>query len=90
METLISKQKLEECVRNVKNAGDTLRSVDKYIESSILVIFINNENKKESNILITQRKNNLRKHAGQVAFPGGRKELHDKNLLETAIMETEE
>ena len=90
LETIISKQQLEECITNVKNAGDTLRSVNEYIESSILVIFINNEKKKESNILITQRKNNLRKHAGQVAFPGGRKELNDKNLLETAIRETEE
>jgi len=39
---------------------------------------------------LTQRKNNLRKHAGQIAFPGGRKEIEDKTLLETVVRETEE
>ena len=90
MEKLISKDKLHNCIANVKNAGDTLRPIADYSEASILVIFINNEIDKESYILITQRKKNLRKHAGQVAFPGGRKEVADKNLLETALRETEE
>ena len=35
-------------------------------------------------------KKNLRKHAGQVAFPGGRFESDDKNLIKTALRETEE
>ena len=90
MEKLISKDKLHNCIENLKNAGDTLRPIADYSEASILVIFINNEIDKESYILITQRKKNLRKHAGQVAFPGGRKEVADKNLLETALRETEE
>ena len=90
MEKLISKDKLHNCIANVKNAGDTLRPIKDYSEASILVIFINNEIDQESYILITQRKKNLRKHAGQVAFPGGRKEVADKNLLETALRETEE
>ena len=90
MKKLISKDKLHNCIANVKNAGDTLRPITDYSEASILVIFINNEVDKESYILITQRKKNLRKHAGQVAFPGGRKEVADKNLLETALRETEE
>ena len=74
----------------MKNAGDNLRPVEGYSEASILVIFINNKIDQESYILITQRKKNLRKHAGQVAFPGGRRETFDKNLLETALRETEE
>ena len=37
-----------------------------------------------------KRKDNLRKHAGQIAFPGGRKENEDLNLEETAIRETKE
>ena len=90
MEKLISKDKLHNCIENLKNAGDTLRPIADYSAASILVIFINNEKDQESYILITQRKRNLRKHAGQVAFPGGRKEVADKNLLETALRETEE
>ena len=39
---------------------------------------------------MTQRKYNLRKHAGQIAFPGGRKEKDDKDLMETVVRETEE
>ena len=37
-----------------------------------------------------KRRDNLRKHAGQIAFPGGRKEKEDLNLEETAKRETEE
>ena len=90
MERFISKDNLQNCIANVKNAGDNLRPVEGYSEASILVIFINNKIDQESYILITQRKKNLRKHAGQVAFPGGRRETFDKNLLETALRETEE
>ena len=90
MEKFISKDNLQNCIANVKNAGDTLRPVEGYSEASILVIFINNKIDQESYILITQRKKNLRKHAGQVAFPGGMREIFDKNLLETALRETEE
>ena len=90
MEKFISKDNLQNCIANVKNAGDTFRPVEGYSEASILVIFINNKIDQESYILITQRKKNLRKHAGQVAFPGGRRETFDKNLLETALRETEE
>ena len=90
MEKFISKDNLQNCIANVKNAGDNLRPVEGYSEASILVIFINNKIDQESYILITQRKKNLRKHAGQIAFPGGRRETFDKNLLETALRETEE
>ena len=90
MVNLISKKNLTNCIKNVINAGDTDRSILGYSEASVLVIFINNYNANESYILMTQRKHNLRKHAGQIAFPGGRKEKEDKDLLETAVRETEE
>lgn len=87
---LISRQRLLKCIDNTINSGDTVRVSSDYSQASILVIFINDEEKKTSSILITQRKKNLRKHAGQVAFPGGRKEDSDKNLMDTVIRETEE
>ena len=90
MINLISKEDLISCVKNVTDAGDLDRSVSGYSEASILVIFINSYITDASYILMTQRKHNLRKHAGQIAFPGGRKEKGDKGLLETAIRETEE
>ena len=90
MINLITKNRLVNCIENVKNAGDICRPILDYSEASILVIFINNYIQKDSSILMTKRKHNLRKHAGQIAFPGGRKESKDKNLLETVVRETEE
>ncbi|MDC1356458.1 CoA pyrophosphatase [Pseudomonadota bacterium] len=90
MVNFILKKDLINCIKNVRDAGDTDRSVLGYSEASILVIFINKYYTDESHILMTQRKYNLRKHAGQIAFPGGRKEKDDKDLMETVVRETEE
>ena len=87
---IISKTDLVTCINKVRNAGDKERSNDKYKQASVLVLFINDETKKNSSILMIKRRNNLRKHAGQIAFPGGRKEKEDLNLEETAKRETEE
>ncbi len=87
---IVSKTDLETCVYKVRNAGDKDRSDDKYNQASVLVLFINNEYKKSSSILMIKRKDNLRKHAGQIAFPGGKKEKEDLTLKETAMRETEE
>mgnify|MGYP005712188527 FL=1 len=86
----ISKSDLVSCITSVKNAGDKDRSIVNYSEASILILFINNYVENNSLILMTKRKNNLRKHAGQIAFPGGRKEREDKDLKDTVQRETEE
>lgn len=41
-------------------------------------------------VLLTERNRNLRKHAGQLSFPGGGAEPADSSLLETALRETRE
>jgi 8-oxo-dGTP pyrophosphatase MutT (NUDIX family) len=41
-------------------------------------------------ILLIERAGNLRAHAGQLAFPGGKPEPGDRDLLETALREAEE
>ena len=87
---IISKNDLVTCINKVRNAGDKERSNDKYNEASVLVLFINDEIKKNSSILMIKRRDNLRQHAGQIAFPGGKKEKDDLNLEETAKRETEE
>ncbi len=44
----------------------------------------------EPHVLLTQRTHHLTRHAGQVAFPGGRAEDSDVSLVETALRETQE
>lgn len=41
-------------------------------------------------MLLTQRTDHLRDHAGQVSFPGGRVEADDEGAAATALRETEE
>ena len=44
----------------------------------------------EPHVLLTQRTDHLSRHAGQVAFPGGRADPDDISLVETALRETQE
>jgi 8-oxo-dGTP pyrophosphatase MutT (NUDIX family) len=40
--------------------------------------------------VFTRRRHDLRSHAGEISFPGGRREPEDESLLDTALRETEE
>ena len=39
-------------------------------------------------IIMTEKARNLKVHAGEISFPGGKWSEQDNNLLETAIRET--
>ena len=41
-------------------------------------------------VLLTQRAAELKHHAGQISFPGGRMESHDSDIQATALRETHE
>ncbi len=41
-------------------------------------------------VLLTQRAAELKHHAGQISFPGGRMEAHDSDIQATALRETHE
>ena len=56
--------------------------------SGVLVLFYRNNG--EWNFPLIVRKDYKGVHSGQVAFPGGRMEKNDRNIIETAIRETKE
>jgi 8-oxo-dGTP pyrophosphatase MutT (NUDIX family) len=41
-------------------------------------------------VVFTKRRDDLRRHPGEISFPGGRREDGDADLCETALRETEE
>jgi 8-oxo-dGTP pyrophosphatase MutT (NUDIX family) len=44
----------------------------------------------ELRVVLTKRRADLRRHAGEISFPGGRRDLEDATLRDTALREAEE
>ena len=44
----------------------------------------------DPHMLLTRRRADLRRHAGEISFPGGRRDPEDADLAETALREAEE
>lgn len=44
----------------------------------------------EPKLVLTRRHSDLRRHAGEISFPGGRRDAGDATLIETALRESEE
>jgi len=56
--------------------------------SAVLVIlFLKNS---QAHVLMTKRSPHLKRHAGEISFPGGVVEKEDADLLHTALRETQE
>ena len=56
-------------------------------DAAVLVAFVD---RPHPTILLTRRQTAMRKHSGQVAFPGGRADADDADLIATALREAEE
>ncbi len=58
-------------------------------DAAVLVpIFLDAEG--EPHLVLTRRREDLRRHAGEISFPGGREDREDADLVETALREAEE
>jgi 8-oxo-dGTP pyrophosphatase MutT (NUDIX family) len=44
----------------------------------------------EPHVVLTRRRADLRRHAGEISFPGGRQDAEDADLMDTALREAEE
>ena len=63
-----------------------LETYGKYRLASVLVVIYGQEPK----IVMTEKPKHMQFHAGEISFPGGKLELDDSDLLETALRETSE
>jgi 8-oxo-dGTP pyrophosphatase MutT (NUDIX family) len=58
-------------------------------DAAVLVpIFVGDDG--EPHLVFTRRREDLRRHAGEISFPGGREDHSDANLIATALREAEE
>lgn len=64
------------------------QSDEKLPQAAVLILITHNEN--DYSIVFTERSKKLPSHAGEVAFPGGKKEEEDRSLIETVLRETHE
>jgi len=69
------------------NPQNRPKEARKLTPAAVLVPLVFRE---QPRVLLTQRTDNLTRHAGQVAFPGGRADPNDISLVETALRETQE
>jgi len=60
----------------------------KYLEAAVLCILLPSKNNFTPKVILTVRSKKLRKHSGQISFPGGKVERTDKNFIECALRET--
>lgn len=67
------------------------RSIDTPLpEAAVLVPLVTNNQGQATEIILTRRATHLHKHSGEVAFPGGKREDDDRDLIHTALRESQE
>jgi 8-oxo-dGTP pyrophosphatase MutT (NUDIX family) len=60
------------------------------IPAAVLVPLFVEAATQEPNVVLTRRRADLRRHAGEISFPGGRQDAEDATLADTALREAEE
>jgi 8-oxo-dGTP pyrophosphatase MutT (NUDIX family) len=60
------------------------------VRAAVLVALLPAADRDETVVVLTRRRADLRSHAGEISFPGGREDPEDGDLFETALREAEE
>jgi 8-oxo-dGTP pyrophosphatase MutT (NUDIX family) len=71
----------ERDMTGVSGAGPTVAAV-------LVPLYLGAE--REPHAVFTRRRSDLRRHAGEISFPGGRRDPRDEDLAATALREAEE
>lgn len=66
------------------------KSWDLRLAAVIGLLLRHGDDEDDPRLVLIERARSLRAHAGQVAFPGGKPEPHDDDLVETALREARE
>ncbi len=61
---------------------------DEQVAAAVLVPLYEDDG--ELRVVLTKRRGDLRRHAGEISFPGGRRDPGDVSLSDTALREAEE
>jgi 8-oxo-dGTP pyrophosphatase MutT (NUDIX family) len=65
-------------------------SVPTLVRAAVLVPLVRAAEREETQVVLTRRRGDLRRHAGEISFPGGREDPDDGDLFVTALREAEE
>jgi 8-oxo-dGTP pyrophosphatase MutT (NUDIX family) len=75
--------------RRLDGVDDSLEDPSPLRHAAVLALILELD-REEPRLLLIERSEELPSHAGQLAFPGGKPEAGDDNLLETALREAKE
>jgi 8-oxo-dGTP pyrophosphatase MutT (NUDIX family) len=71
-------------------AGSTRPEPVEQVAAAVLVPLYLAGESEEPHLVLTRRRADLRRHAGEISFPGGRRDAEDVDLTDTALREAEE
>jgi 8-oxo-dGTP pyrophosphatase MutT (NUDIX family) len=60
------------------------------VRAAVLVPLMPAAERDATKVVLTRRRADLRSHAGEISFPGGREDPEDRDLFQTALREAEE
>jgi len=71
-------------------AGSERAAAKEPVPAAVLVALFAAEDSSDHYVVLTKRRADLRRHAGEISFPGGRKDPGDADLSATALREAQE
>jgi len=79
-----------EGARAAARATEYRLSTPTLVRAAVLVPLLLASQREQTHVVLTRRRADLRRHAGEISFPGGREDPQDGDLSITALREAEE